>query len=145
MCRIQVSTDEQWWYKYAEYFFDLAFVLEISLRLAEKRGKFFTEQLGNWKWNVFDLSVVVLSLGGNLLEPFLIDADPTQVENSYFIVQTIRMLRVVRVLRFLRMFRELAIIGDGFFKSTEAVGWISVMLFFLIYFCAVLTTGLWGA
>mmetsp|Transcript_39136 Transcript_39136/g.92067 ORF Transcript_39136/g.92067 Transcript_39136/m.92067 type:complete len:518 (-) Transcript_39136:63-1616(-) len=142
---VEVSTEPQWWYPYVEHFFDVAFVLEITCRLCEKREEFFVERFGNWKWNVFDLTIVLLSLAGMFIEPMLGDEDHAQqLRNGYVLVQTIRMIRVVRVLRFLRMFRELAIIGDGFFKSIGAVGWITVMLLFLMYFCAVLTTGLLG-
>jgi len=142
---VEVSSEPRWWYPYVENFFDAAFVTEITIRMIEKRENFFSEPFGNWKWNVFDLVIVILSLVGLVIEPFYQNGSTqSQIENGYFIIQTIRMIRVVRVLRFLRIFRELAIIGDGFFKSTEAVGWITVMLLFLMYFCAVLTTGLLG-
>lgn len=123
------------WCHHAETFFALVFAVEMFLRINEQRWAFFTHPY-DWKWNLFDFLVVLVCFFDKTLF-FFLRVNPA-------ILRVLRILRILRFLRMLRSFRELAIIAEGFFKATESVTWIGVIMFIFIYGCAIFTTVLIG-
>lgn len=107
-------------------FFDSAitwvFVAEISLKLYVYRFQFFKEG-----WNVFDISVIALSL--------------IPGASAFTVLRALRVLRVLRLLRFVPMMKR---ITEALLKSIPGMGAILAVIILVIYVGAVMATNMYG-
>eukprot|EP00929_Paragymnodinium_shiwhaense_P023125 TRINITY_DN14559_c0_g1_i1.p1 TRINITY_DN14559_c0_g1~~TRINITY_DN14559_c0_g1_i1.p1 ORF type:complete len:516 (-),score=104.02 TRINITY_DN14559_c0_g1_i1:21-1568(-) len=132
---IEIANQHQWWahyFRYVNAIFDAFFFADLFLRINEKGVYFFLEPF-EWQWNWLDFLLV--SFGG--VERLL---EASRVATDLKISELVQVVRTFRVLRLVRFFRELAIIAESFFTSLQSVSWICIMMFAVIYFCALVTT-----
>jgi voltage-gated sodium channel len=99
------------------------FVAEIALKLFVYRFQFFKAG-----WNVFDFSVVSLSL--------------LPGASAFTVLRALRVLRVLRLLRFVPMMKR---ITEALMKSIPGMGAILAVIALVIYVGAVMATNLYGA
>ncbi len=99
------------------------FVVEITLRLVAWGPRFF-----RGPWNVFDFSIVAVSLipGGE----------------TYAVL---RALRILRLLRLLSQVGRLRVIVESLLRALPGIGWIGVLLLLVYYVFAVMGTEMYGA
>ena len=99
------------------------YIVEAALKLRAYGWDYFKDG-----WNIFDFSIVVLSLAviilGSLSNTI---AFPIQI------IRTIRLLRVVRVFKLVSLFPKLRIITEAIGKSIPGVLWTCVFLFIVMY------------
>jgi voltage-gated sodium channel len=99
------------------------FVLEIGLRFALHRGRFFRDP-----WNVFDFSVVAVAL---------------IPQTAAFSV--LRTLRVLRALRLVSRVPSMRRVVSALLAALPGMGSIVALLGLLVYVASVMATGLFGA
>lgn len=105
-------------------------MLELALRMVAEGRKFFTYRSAMFGWNVFDASVIVLTL--------LNESDVIGVKLSVVrLFRAMRLVYVVRVIRTMQGFRELRIIVDGIMNCGKTLLWSSVIMAFMTYIYAV--------
>jgi hypothetical protein len=56
------------------------------------------------------------------------------------LLRMFRLLRILRVFRLFRMFKQLYLLATGFTEALMAVVWVSIMLFLLLFVCAIVLT-----
>ena len=82
------------WIASVDLFFTFAFTLELCFRLVAQEGRLFMGP--DWKWNSFDLALVVSSL---------VDLTVTSVSANMKRVRTFRVFRIFRSFRFFTLLR----------------------------------------
>ncbi len=98
------------------------FVAEILLKLYVYRLQFFRDG-----WNVFDVSVISLSL--------------IPGASAFTVLRALRVLRVLRLLRFVPMMKR---ITEALLKSIPGMGAIVAVILLIIYVGAVMATNMYG-
>lgn len=113
----------------------VGFMLEISVRIYHYRGLFFNDA-----WNLVDLLLVLASMASTWLLSFVA---PTIGTDFYVISSTTRLVRVMtvgRLVRILMMFKDLWVVVSGFVEAVKTLFWVSILLVFVLYICAVFVT-----
>lgn len=98
------------------------FVAEIVLKLYVYRWQFFRDG-----WNVFDFSVIAISL--------------IPGASAFTVLRALRVLRVLRLLRFVPMMKR---ITEALLKSIPGMGAILAVIILVIYVGAVMATNMYG-
>ncbi|MFN3911685.1 ion transporter [Hyphomonas sp.] len=98
------------------------FVAEIALKLYVYRWQFFRDG-----WNVFDFSVIGISL--------------IPGASAFTVLRALRVLRVLRLLRFVPMMKR---ITEALLKSIPGMGAILAVIILVIYVGAVMATNMYG-
>lgn len=101
----------------------LIFTLEIGLKLAVYRMRFFRRS-----WNVFDFVIVAISL--------VPSAGPLSV---------LRALRILRALRLVSLIPQMRTVVGALLRALPGMGSIVAVLVLIFYVAAVMTTKLFGA
>eukprot|EP00746_Dinoflagellata_sp_MGD_P136315 gnl/MRDRNA2_/MRDRNA2_70263_c0_seq1.p1 gnl/MRDRNA2_/MRDRNA2_70263_c0~~gnl/MRDRNA2_/MRDRNA2_70263_c0_seq1.p1 ORF type:complete len:615 (+),score=115.77 gnl/MRDRNA2_/MRDRNA2_70263_c0_seq1:81-1925(+) len=121
--------------------FCMIFLMELALRMMVEGRKFFTDQ--DWRWNVFDLIMIMLGVVQMCLVHFVLVLLPS----SYIVLVTwlkaLRMLRVVRLVRVVQaitFFRELRLVWYGIIHSIISLMWLIIMVLFLMFFTTMFIT-----
>ncbi|XP_052414542.1 voltage-dependent T-type calcium channel subunit alpha-1I-like [Carassius gibelio] len=123
--------------KYCNYFFSSTFVVEAMLKLiAFGFRRFFKD-----RWNQLDLSIVLLSVMGIILEEIEISAslpiNPT-------IIRIMRVLRIARVLKLLKMATGMRALLDTVVQALPQVGNLGLLFVLLFFIYAALGVELFG-
>eukprot|EP00930_Biecheleria_cincta_P029725 TRINITY_DN20648_c0_g1_i1.p1 TRINITY_DN20648_c0_g1~~TRINITY_DN20648_c0_g1_i1.p1 ORF type:complete len:356 (+),score=65.60 TRINITY_DN20648_c0_g1_i1:141-1208(+) len=98
--------------------------------------QYFTNELRYW--NMFDLTLVLLSLVDTGLTVFA--GGKQSVGNVSSILKTLRMFRIIRVFRIIRFLRQLSDLATMIMHSSMDVLWALVLLMLIIYVFAVSIT-----
>ncbi len=103
---------------YLDYFITLFFLVEILIRIIAERNilKFFKQG-----WNVFDFSVVVISL------------IPIENSETVLLARLIRIFRLMRLISFIPQFR---ILIEALIQSIPRVGYVLLLMFVVFYIYA---------
>ena len=103
---------------YLDYFITLFFLVEILIRIIAERNilKFFKQG-----WNVFDFSVVVISLV------------PIENSETVLLARLIRIFRLMRLISFIPQFR---ILIEALIQSIPRVGYVLLLMFVVFYIYA---------
>jgi voltage-gated sodium channel len=99
------------------------FTLELGLKLAAWRGRFFRSG-----WNLFDFAIVAIA--------WLPAAGPLAV---------LRALRIMRVLRLISVVPQMRAVVGALLRSLPGMGSIVAVLLLVFYVAAVMATGMFGA
>ena len=99
------------------------FTLELGLKLAAWRGRFFRDG-----WNLFDLTIVAIA--------WLPAAGPLAV---------LRALRIMRILRLVSIVPQMRTVVGALFRALPGMGSIVAVLLLVYYVAAVMATKLFGA
>jgi len=121
--------------------FCIIFTVEIALRIAIQRRRYFYGSA--WRWNVFDCIVT----GAQILEEVLgaAGAVAPRLRISFTFVRVLVLLKVVQVIRLMRVVRfigELRMLATSIMHSMKALGWTLLLLALMIYIAAVWFTQL---
>jgi voltage-gated sodium channel len=114
--------------------FSLFFFVEMIVRQNQLGWDYFLDP-----WNVFDYILVVLSC----VDLALSMSDEGSMA-AVRIIRLLRLLRIVRNIRGIRMFRELWMIIQGLLDSLRTMGWVSLLLFMIVYCISVALTSMVG-
>jgi len=103
---------------YLDYFITLFFLVEILIRIIAERNilRFFKQG-----WNVFDFSVVVISL------------IPIDNSETVLLARLIRIFRLMRLISFIPQFR---ILIEALIQSIPRVGYVLLFMFVIFYIYA---------
>ena len=103
---------------YLDYFITLFFLVEILIRIIAEWNilKFFKQG-----WNVFDFSVVVISL------------IPIENSETVLLARLIRIFRLMRLISFIPQFR---ILIEALIQSIPRVGYVLLLMFVVFYIYA---------
>ncbi|XP_051987465.1 voltage-dependent T-type calcium channel subunit alpha-1H-like isoform X1 [Xyrauchen texanus] len=123
--------------KYCNYVFTIVFIIEALLKLvAFGFRKFFKD-----RWNQLDLSIVLLSIMGIMLEEIKMNAalpiNPT-------IIRIMRVLRIARVLKLLKMATGMRALLDTVMQALPQVGNLGLLFMLLFFIYAALGVELFG-
>lgn len=112
--------------------FTLLFVCELWARVKayKQTGFFFTEK-ERWRWNVFDLVLVLLMVGENLVMPFIEGVD--DVKQHLPRLTTLRLLRLIRLVRILIIVPELAMLIRSLVGALRSVASMGVLIMLFLY------------
>ena len=116
-----------------DHFFILLFVAEALVKIAVlKPGPYF-----RYSWNVFDFTIVLLSLPSVLV--FALPVQDTSI------LLLLRMFRLVRLVRFLRFVPHMAMLLKGLGRALRASVFVLLALLFLNIMLALFTTHFYGS
>jgi hypothetical protein len=119
----------------AEMGFLAYYCIELFCRLAVHRCYFFIN--GDHKWNIFDFTLVILTIQDMLL--FYISRGDDSANLSFMrIFRLAKLAKVLRAVRIFRIFRELSVILESFRRSMVSLFWSCVMLGFALYIFALI-------
>lgn len=105
------------------------YLCELLLKVAVFRVDFFFEE--NWKWNVFDLGLVVFGIY-DFLSEFIDLTGGLSITwlRMLRLLKTMKMLRVVRVMRFFKTLRTML---SNVIASISTLFWSVLMLTIIMY------------
>lgn len=121
--------------------FCVIFSLELCLRMFAFGHRFFS--MFGWRWNVFDLVVVILQVLETITNIIIINVSGDNVSGYAFDFSVLRVFRVVRLVRIIRVIRAMRSVEDlrtlvhSIFGTFRPFCWILVMMLLLIYISAV--------
>jgi len=112
-----------------EICFTVIFSIELVLRaISEKRMFWIGDE---WKWNILDLLLVLLSI---------VDLATNEAVNSLPKVGFLRVLRftrIVRIIRVMRFFQSFRLMIYSILNSMASLLWVFLLLLFVIYLFAI--------
>uniref|UniRef100_A0A674C9Q5 Calcium voltage-gated channel subunit alpha1 I n=1 Tax=Salmo trutta TaxID=8032 RepID=A0A674C9Q5_SALTR len=123
--------------KYCNYFFTTTFVVESVLKLIGFGFRRFFKD----RWNQLDLSIVLLSVMGIVLEE--IDYNASLPINPT-IIRIMRVLRIARVLKLLKMATGMRALLDTVVQALPQVGNLGLLFMLLFFIYAALGVELFG-
>uniref|UniRef100_UPI001EAF15A6 voltage-dependent T-type calcium channel subunit alpha-1I-like n=1 Tax=Oncorhynchus gorbuscha TaxID=8017 RepID=UPI001EAF15A6 len=123
--------------KYCNYFFTTTFVVESVLKLIGFGFRRFFKD----RWNQLDLSIVLLSVMGIILEE--IDYNASLPINPT-IIRIMRVLRIARVLKLLKMATGMRALLDTVVQALPQVGNLGLLFMLLFFIYAALGVELFG-
>ena len=108
------------WLGYSDYLITVIFLIEIIIRIIAERNilKFFKQG-----WNIFDFSVVAISL------------IPIEASETVFLARLVRVFRLMRLISFVPQFR---ILIEALIKAIPRVGYVLMLMFVVFYIYAAL-------
>ena len=119
------SSVEEDFLRLLDIVFTTLFCIELSLKLAALEFRFFF--MADWKWNILDFVLVLISI----IETILANSS---LQLSYIrILRLCRVLRMVRVVREVPFFEKLRMMMNAVANSVASLVWALVLLFFSIY------------
>eukprot|EP00746_Dinoflagellata_sp_MGD_P142483 gnl/MRDRNA2_/MRDRNA2_75441_c0_seq1.p1 gnl/MRDRNA2_/MRDRNA2_75441_c0~~gnl/MRDRNA2_/MRDRNA2_75441_c0_seq1.p1 ORF type:complete len:620 (+),score=98.36 gnl/MRDRNA2_/MRDRNA2_75441_c0_seq1:213-1862(+) len=124
-------------FHWAEVIFCVLFALELFLRLAADGSQFLT--CPEWRWNIFDL-VIVLASSTEMLLTFLLPGRDFAGFLALRAVKTLRLVRTVRAVRVMKCFRELRLVVYGILSSVSSLFWLIWLLVFFMFMVALFIT-----
>jgi len=107
--------------------FAILFLVEVLLRVAIKRMRFFCGH--EWRWNIFDFVTAILTVVEEFDNVLSVELDLSYTR----ILRGFRMIRILRVIRVLRFFRELRLMVCSIAQSLVSLSWALVLLMAIIY------------
>jgi len=125
----------------ADRLFCALFTIELVVRLAAYRQKFFDLSSSDGTWNYFDLVVVSMSLADQLV--IAMDGTGkrhTSHHNFLRVVRIFRFIRVLRLARALRFIRELKTLVSCVLGCMRSLAWTLLSLMMYVYICSVCFT-----
>lgn len=138
------TLDQPFFFDVAERIFCTFFAFELILRIVCHRGAFFT--MPDWRWNVFDLVVVVLQLLDVFTDIILGSQSTTnRLAGSFTVMRAfrvLRLIRIVRLVRVLRYFQDLRTMISSIAGSCRSLLWTIVLMVVMIDIVGVYLTNL---
>eukprot|EP00401_Gymnodinium_catenatum_P036086 CAMPEP_0117507918 /NCGR_PEP_ID=MMETSP0784-20121206/26673_1 /TAXON_ID=39447 /ORGANISM="" /LENGTH=728 /DNA_ID=CAMNT_0005303441 /DNA_START=36 /DNA_END=2222 /DNA_ORIENTATION=+ len=123
-------------YSWLQNCFLLAFIVEVGLRMAALRWRFFFG--GDRRWNIFDLCLLVYSVAAEV-SVRLTDVGPNGRHDmtSLRVLRGLRVVRAIRVIRRLRCFTELRLMVCSIVQSLTSFAWALALLGIILYLFAI--------
>eukprot|EP00930_Biecheleria_cincta_P073889 TRINITY_DN61149_c0_g1_i1.p1 TRINITY_DN61149_c0_g1~~TRINITY_DN61149_c0_g1_i1.p1 ORF type:complete len:673 (-),score=136.97 TRINITY_DN61149_c0_g1_i1:60-2078(-) len=140
------------WWTVVEHLMLAAFTFELCVRLAWHGHHYFSH--GDWAWHWLDFVIVTLGVAQQWMIPLYYAASSVltgrtvtahgTAEKIAKLLRVIRIARVLRLARLLRSIRPLYKLIQGVMESMQAIGWVMVLTFILLYSAAIVFTTLVG-
>lgn len=126
--------------KFCGWLHGVVFVLELLFRFVAEGCGFFTGR--HWRWNCFDLCVVICTILEVVFEIIAVSADvqSASVVRVARVIRTLRLSRIVRITRLLRFVNALSIMVMSILQTMQSLVWICVLMFMLVYMCGIMFT-----
>jgi len=122
-----------------EHFFTAVFALEMIAKVVVLRRLYFSDY-----WNLLDFTLVWCAIIDTwLITPFMSNNSDSGL-SDLTAFRVVRLCRIVRMVRMFEVFSELYIIMEGMFHSLRAMAWVSLLLFLVLYVCAIFCVELVG-
>jgi len=119
-----------------ENLFLVAFAIELGLKLViQGPEEVFSCENSDIIWNIFDFIVVSIGIIDVAMDIIL------QGESGGDYATIFRMIRLMRILRIFRMIRylkQLYMLAFGFALAAIAVFWVTFLMIFVLYVCAII-------
>merc|ERR1712232_712487 len=93
-------------------------------------GAYFSCEHPDIIWHLFDLTIVTLGAADTIHSLFSGAAPNGGVATVFRVVRLLRILRIFRIVRFLK---QLYMLAYGFALAAEAVFWVAILMFFMLY------------
>jgi len=142
---IGMETDMPDWggWDIIENMFLIFFTLELVLRtVVVGPARFFGWQSNtDFVWNLFDLVIVSLGIFDLLATLMAFNISNMSFATSFRIIRLLRILRIFRIIRFLK---QLYLLAYGFVEAAIAIFWVTILMAFVLYICAIVLTRLYG-
>eukprot|EP00930_Biecheleria_cincta_P056296 TRINITY_DN42440_c0_g1_i1.p1 TRINITY_DN42440_c0_g1~~TRINITY_DN42440_c0_g1_i1.p1 ORF type:complete len:605 (-),score=133.71 TRINITY_DN42440_c0_g1_i1:44-1828(-) len=116
--------------------FTVCFVVELAVRMLALGTVFFTSAV-DWRWNVFDLLVVISSL-----IDLVIALSPLEITNQGALVpiRILRIVRVVKIVRLIRLLQQLRTMILTLWHTLSALLWTFVLIMLIIFLFSIILT-----
>jgi hypothetical protein len=106
--------------------FNIFFATEVGLRMLVDGPDYFIGK--EWRWNLFDVALVGLSVMDMLAE--------TGAVGFLRILRSLKILKAVRIVRLLRLFHELRLLIASMLTSLASLAWSLIFLALVDYLAA---------
>lgn len=132
---IGMETDIEWdYWHFVEHFFLVAFTVELGTRIYMIGPLNFCIHHKDVPWNLFDLFIVGIGLVDSL--NFMVTGSAGS-GGFATVFRMIRLLRILRMLRMLKFLKHLYVLAFGLIEACKAVFWVTILMFFVLYICAI--------
>lgn len=141
----QVTEEVSPVFRVIEVAFCILFSCELALRIACFGKQFFLNE--EWRWNLFDLAIVLLQVVEEIVTFIATTAgstaDAMSTNFSFMrLMRILRLIRIVRMVRVLRLISELRTMVTSIGSSMNQLLWAVVLLLLIIYVVSVYFTQL---
>ncbi|CAE7204685.1 Sodium channel protein type 11 subunit alpha [Symbiodinium microadriaticum] len=131
-------------YTILHYSFSLLFLLELALRIADSRGRYYCSE--DWAWAILDTVIVLSSLWDVIVEVIqeMVQDNSWESFSGLSTLKAMRIVRLTRVLKtvqFVRLFRfvmALRTLVQSILHTMKALFWALLLLGLIIYVFAIL-------
>jgi hypothetical protein len=117
-----------------ENMFLAVFTFELCVRLFVMGRGFVSPSNTDCVWNMFDFTIVMLGLFDFFAAQFFGEAKHGGVATLFRMVRLLRILRIFKIFRFLK---KLYLLAYGFIEAAQAVFWVTCLMIFVLYICAI--------
>lgn len=126
-------TDNPEVYSALEPYFLCLFTVEALLRVLAYRCRYF--KVPEWKWNVFDILVLVGMWVEALVDKLsqIQGRTPINQVANLRVLRVMRIVRILRVIRVLKFFRELRLMLSSILNSMLSLFWAMTLLSIMFY------------
>jgi len=116
--------------------FLVLFTAELIIRMVVYGvSEFFDIHSRDFVWNCLDFLVVFVGLLGSA---FSAASAESPTGGLAIVFRVVRLQRILRIIRLVRFMRQLYLLAFGFVEAAKAVMWVSILMVFVLYVCAVL-------
>lgn len=113
------------------------FIIELTIKAAAFNKDFF-----KYKWNIFDLVIVSLSIISSF--PYFTVFRAFRIFRSIRVLEAMKAMRAVKVLKLINGLENLQIILKAIIYSIPGIIWTCILLFILFYIYAITGTFIFG-
>lgn len=119
-----------------EITFFLFYAIEVILRIVAFGRRFFIGP--DWRWNWFDMFLVVMPTYEWLQTKFLEEGAANILNLSVLrMLRLLKMMKLLRIIRLMRMFKELRLLLTSILGSVNAMSWALLLIFLMSYMASV--------
>jgi hypothetical protein len=111
-----------------DIFFTSLFAVELLITIGFQRWRFVSLDTDEWKWNLFDFLMVVMSL----VDELVLLASGASAGNASAL-RLLRLVRVMRIVRTIRFIKDLRMMINGILASMKSICWALLVLAMVIY------------
>eukprot|EP00929_Paragymnodinium_shiwhaense_P087513 TRINITY_DN47673_c0_g1_i1.p1 TRINITY_DN47673_c0_g1~~TRINITY_DN47673_c0_g1_i1.p1 ORF type:complete len:975 (+),score=238.62 TRINITY_DN47673_c0_g1_i1:122-3046(+) len=122
---------------WTQYFFTVAFLIELILRIWAAGLRFFWMQ--DSSWNILDFCIVSGSMVEVIMEE-VISNDSLKNVSIVRLIRFVRIVKVIRIIRIMRFFRSLRILIASIFGTLRSLTWAILLLLIIMYLFAIIFT-----
>lgn len=132
--QVQNPESDSTTFQVIETIFGVIFTIELFLKIFAMGRDFLIEP--DWKWNVFDSTLVFFQLTDMVLEEVLKDHQGNSMQQNVNLMRLLRVLRLLRILRLVRVvrfFTDLRMMIVSLASSLRPALYVLLLLFLFIY------------
>lgn len=121
------------------------FIAELVFKIiAVGIMRYFDWENEEFAWNMFDCGVVGVGIF-DAVSAELAGDDKKGSAGFATIFRMVRLLRILRIFRIIKFLKHLYVLAFGLVESVKAVLWVTVLMFFVLYVCAIVLVKTMGS